>query len=459
MGAQYLRAYHERAAAGAADEPGTPIRFVASTENVARDGLVIEADGWILDNFRSNPVILWAHDMMGARPPIGRAEKIQVQKKQLIADVMFDQNDEFARQIEQKYRDGFLNAVSVSWDTREFAPPKVAGAAPRITKAELLEISAVPLPSDPNALAQRQARALRDMAAELESLALPDPDPSGTRGAIAPHTTDAAPEDAPWDAGAELKKAEGADQYRKMCAWVNSDADPETRGAYKLPHHDADGKAVWAGVRAAMSRLMQANTDIPDADRRGVFNHLAKHYALWDKNPPEFHALDPDHIHTRDADPDTETANAWEDAAAAMVRLYLPDTRLTERERRRDYNRLAKAYRLAEREAPEWVDRDLLELYTFTEIRGLFLEGEPDLYPELFREPLLFAPRGRAGAVLSKRNQDDLKQAMSLIQAVLARAEKEAEQANTENDPERGQSDDNFDNDLATLLTLAPAGA
>ena len=39
----HIRGYHERAATPA--DPGTPIRFIASTEAIARDGLVIAADG------------------------------------------------------------------------------------------------------------------------------------------------------------------------------------------------------------------------------------------------------------------------------------------------------------------------------------------------------------------------------------------------------------------------------
>lgn len=349
MPPQYLRAYAERADA-APGEPGSPIRFTASTENVARDGLIIEAAGWDLANYERNPVVLWAHDLMGARPPIGRAVKVFVQKKQLIADVQFDQGDEFARMVEQKYRDGYLNAVSVGWDTKEFAPPKGANSVPRVTKSELLEISAVPVGSDPGALKNRQARALRDLAAEIEALA----------------------SDPPAD--------EPADQPQEP-------AQPEPK-----PQPSAD-----------------------------------------------------------------DPAGAWEDAAAAMVRLFLPGERLTERERRRDYHRLAKVYRQTDREVPEFVPLDLLDLYDLETVRGLFLEGEPDLYPELFREPGSLAIR--AGAVLNRRNREDLEQASNLIQAVLRRAAKEAEQAEDDNpfadedeDDERGQL-----SELDALLQLAPA--
>ena len=49
------------------------ITFVLSTDDVDRHGDVISADGWVLDSYRQNPVLLWAHDYR--RPAIGRAAK------------------------------------------------------------------------------------------------------------------------------------------------------------------------------------------------------------------------------------------------------------------------------------------------------------------------------------------------------------------------------------------------
>lgn len=159
MTQQFLRAYCNRETMQ--DQPGTPIRFVASTEDVARDGMVIEAAGWRLDSYNLNPVFLWAHDY--SQPPIGKA-KAFVENGKLVADVTFDQNDEFARKIEGKYRNEILNAVSVGWNTIEFKP----GSPPRITEADLLDISAVPVPADPGALKERQIRALTDMQRWLD---------------------------------------------------------------------------------------------------------------------------------------------------------------------------------------------------------------------------------------------------------------------------------------------------
>jgi len=148
-----LYAYAQRPASRAAGKAGDPIRFVASTEQVARDGLIIEAAGWDLQNYRKNPIVLWSHDMLGARPPIGKAVEVAVESKRLLASIVFDQGDPFARQVEQKYRDGYLNAVSVSWDTKKMEP----GPPPRVTRAELLEVSCVPVPADVGAVMQRSA--------------------------------------------------------------------------------------------------------------------------------------------------------------------------------------------------------------------------------------------------------------------------------------------------------------
>ena len=148
-----LYAFMQRPASRAAGKPGDVIRFVASTEDVARDGMIIEAAGWDLQNYRKNPIVLWSHDMLGARPPIGKAVDVAVESKRLLASIVFDQGDPFARQVEQKYRDGYLSALSVSWDTKKMEP----GPPPRVTRAELLEISAVPVPADPGATMQRSA--------------------------------------------------------------------------------------------------------------------------------------------------------------------------------------------------------------------------------------------------------------------------------------------------------------
>ena len=112
-----------------------------------------------------------------------------------------------------------------------------------------------------------------------------------------------AEETRPWDGEAARHRlaewAGGPDKddvdwgkYQKGFTWFDSEKK-ETFEAYKLPHHDvADGSllTVWNGVKAAMGALLGARggTDIPDGDRRGVYDHLAKHYRQFDKDVPEF---------------------------------------------------------------------------------------------------------------------------------------------------------------------------
>jgi len=66
---------------------------------------------------------------------------------------------------------------------------------------------------------------------------------------------------------------------------------PERFTDLKLPHHNPKTKnVVWRGVTAAMAALFGARggVDIPEADRKKVYNHLAKHYEDFEKEPPSY---------------------------------------------------------------------------------------------------------------------------------------------------------------------------
>lgn len=139
--------------------PDAPLTFIASTDGIKRDGLRIPVTAWDLTNYRKNPIVLWGHDYMGLGPaplPIGRAEVGQ-SNDALVSQITFDPDDEFARRVEAKYRAGYLHAVSVGWNALEMG----ADTGGRVVeRADLLDISAVNVPGDPDALALRMARAL-----------------------------------------------------------------------------------------------------------------------------------------------------------------------------------------------------------------------------------------------------------------------------------------------------------
>ena len=128
--------------------------------------------------------------------------------------------------------------------------------------------------------------------------------------AVPPHSSPKAPEDREWDwhGTAESDKANaitehgGWEAFANAHAWFDPDEEPEhdppqERQAYKLPHHELlDGRlrVVWAGVRSAMQVMAGARggVDIPEADRKGVYQHLAAHYEQFDKEPPDFSEIE-----------------------------------------------------------------------------------------------------------------------------------------------------------------------
>lgn len=158
----------------AAEMPRT-LTFIASTEAVARDGDIILATAWEdgLDQFRLNPVILWAHTY---GMPIGRSieERIILDgEPRLEIDVEFagENVNPLAPQVYEAYQSGFLHAVSVGFMVKSFDTPdderreelELGPSGIIITQAELLEVSAVPVPADPAALISQGMRVPEEM--------------------------------------------------------------------------------------------------------------------------------------------------------------------------------------------------------------------------------------------------------------------------------------------------------
>lgn len=123
---------------------------VVSTDFQDRQGEVINQDGWDLDFYKSNPVVLWAHDY--CQLPIGACENIEVKEGKLVAEGKFApaEANPFAQQVRQLYDGGFIKATSVG-----FIPKRMEGNI--IFEAELLEFSFVPVPANPFALTLEKA--------------------------------------------------------------------------------------------------------------------------------------------------------------------------------------------------------------------------------------------------------------------------------------------------------------
>jgi HK97 family phage prohead protease len=135
---------------------------VASTEAVDRDGDIIRANGWKIKNYIKNPVVLWGHfsDML----PIAKATKIKIDGKNLMFKPQFvpKEINPFADQVYQMYKAGYLKSFSVRFDPIKWEElPVREGERKRgreYTEQELLEISAVNIPANPQAMVSRDYR-------------------------------------------------------------------------------------------------------------------------------------------------------------------------------------------------------------------------------------------------------------------------------------------------------------
>ena len=150
---------HEYIAKVETDSEERTVTAVISTSAIDRDKEVLVPKGANLDNFRKNPVVLWAHDH--SIPAIGKALHIAVKGKKIIAKVKFATTD-FADEIFSLFKDGILNAFSVGFmPTKSHQPtPKEIAKNPELANAfrifdewELLEFSPVNVPANPEALA------------------------------------------------------------------------------------------------------------------------------------------------------------------------------------------------------------------------------------------------------------------------------------------------------------------
>lgn len=148
----YMRGYVLRAEgddAGDDDKAGKPLTIVAATEGRKGDGLNLTMDGAELGRFEANPVLGYGHSYWGRDGlPIGRSDKTWIDGDALKMNLLFDQDDDFARTVERKYRGGYMNAFSIGfdvWNIDDDGTPE---------GWELFEVSAVPLPMDPNAIVE-----------------------------------------------------------------------------------------------------------------------------------------------------------------------------------------------------------------------------------------------------------------------------------------------------------------
>lgn len=107
--------------------------------------------------------------------------------------------------------------------------------------------------------------------------------------------------DAAWDGPANEARARSDEDeayYRRIYAWRDPDGDPGVKSSYRFVHHQvgSDGTPGAANIRGCQTGIGVLNggrggTTIPEADRQGVWNHLAKHLRDAEVEPPELKSV------------------------------------------------------------------------------------------------------------------------------------------------------------------------
>lgn len=131
------------------DDKEKTLTAYVSTGEVDRAGESIPPEEWDLTEYNKNPVILWAHDYYA--PPIGRALWSKIDGKGLLQKIKFA-DTAFATDIYNLFKGGFLNAFSVG-----FRAMRDSKNSSIFRQALLLESSAVAVPCNASALAERTA--------------------------------------------------------------------------------------------------------------------------------------------------------------------------------------------------------------------------------------------------------------------------------------------------------------
>lgn len=145
------------------------VDFIASTEAVDSYDEIVE-QSWQLDRFKGNPVILFAHK--SRELPIGRATRCEVVKGALECTIRFAsaEANPVAEQVWRLVEEECLNAVSVGFYPRTVRHEKRDGKDVYVlADNELHEISVVPVPANPEALAKMKAKARAEARTQQQS--------------------------------------------------------------------------------------------------------------------------------------------------------------------------------------------------------------------------------------------------------------------------------------------------
>lgn len=172
----------------AGDDGGRRMTFVASDSTRDSAGTVLNMDGWDLRRFNSNGVIGYQHKVYGGWDDTDNPDNIigkgkayvetdDQGVKRLLVDVEFEPEgmNELADKVYKKLEFGTLKAVSVGFVPLggEFGKGEESAGGSKPTYyyrgQELVEVSVVNIPANPNALRRSMEEAQKEMESYIKS--------------------------------------------------------------------------------------------------------------------------------------------------------------------------------------------------------------------------------------------------------------------------------------------------
>lgn len=137
------------------------MEVVISTSKLNSYGSRVITEGVDCEQYKKNPIVLWMH----ARPygmskneplPIGKMTNIRIEGDRLLGNIEFDEKDEFAQKIKNKYDAGILNMVSAGLEVVEMTDREEmllpGQTRMTISKSKLMEVSCVDIGANDDSL-------------------------------------------------------------------------------------------------------------------------------------------------------------------------------------------------------------------------------------------------------------------------------------------------------------------
>lgn len=258
---------------------------------------------------------------------VGRIDNIWRDGDLIMGEGVLDLSDEDGRRVHAKIEGKFLRGVSIDADSISDAdvefvwpddvnagtedaaeddlfemlfaqPEKMIFHGGRIRAATLVDIPAfaeayIALLDEAGAVVAGGAPVTEAELVELRAQEM---------GAVGTHDTDTS--DGPWDEGPNSKRLDSPltlAKVRAAYAWYDGAREEDgelPKDAAKFLHHEINpdgtvGPANLAACSATIGALHGARggTSIPEADRRGVYDHVAKHLRDAGREPAPFRAL------------------------------------------------------------------------------------------------------------------------------------------------------------------------